>query len=444
MLKNSQTRRIGAVLALILFMVALPISVKLIRERITSPRAADANAALTFSPTATFTDSTMGATVGNAINVPIYVKTDTAVVRGIDLVINYDRQFLKLESVTPVTSASFATFAPVVSTTGAFDGARVVSSATANGVIDFGAVTFNWATDTVTPAFNGTAQLAILSFTPLATTGSNPTVIAFSAAPNVTTDTNIVAENPVRDVVSSPSTQAFKMSVTVTGAAGPTVTPTVIAPSPTSVAPTPTRTPTQVPPTPTRTPTQVPPSPTPIPPTVTPATTQGSLNFRIKLQGIEFISAVRNTAVVRVILRQAGKTDQVFDNVNSTLDSNGFFNGTVANINPGSYDILIKGPAHLQKKMTASPISISSTTPLQDWSGTILMAGDVTGGQDTIPDNTVQLGDITAILGVWTQSSTAVVPATQIFDLDANGSIQLGDVTAALGNWVSSVTRGDQ
>ena len=93
---------------------------------------------------------------------------------------------------------------------------------------------------------------------------------------------------------------------------------------------------------------------------------------------------------------------------------------------------------HLQKKMTATPMNIAASTNTIDWSSVSLTVGDVDN------TNTIELGDLTGVISVWTQSITPVTTQNQKYDLDENGSISLSDITAIISNWTASVVKGDQ
>jgi hypothetical protein len=198
-----------------------------------------------------------------------------------------------------------------------------------------------------------------------------------------------------------------------TSTPGPTSTPTA--------TPTPTRTPT-----PTLTPTNTPTL------TVTP-TPVAQLAFKVKFQGI---NSQKSNKTVRVILKQGGVEKYRFDPVQVSANTSGVYSGTVTNITPGAYDVLIKGWAHLQKKFVG--VTLNSGQNSVDWSSQALIAGDFND------DNIIQMSDITSIISVWTQSETPVTSANQKYDLDDNGLIEMADITAVLSNWIASEVYGDQ
>ncbi len=118
-------------------------------------------------------------------------------------------------------------------------------------------------------------------------------------------------------------------------------------------------------------------------PTASP--TSAALNFKIKFQGV---TSQRPAQTVTVTFRQ-GTTDTL-QTVTVTSDAGGTYSG-LASTTSGTYDILITGPAHLRKKM-ATALSLSPTTPLQDWTAVLLPAGDANH------DNKVDLLDYSALV----------------------------------------------
>ncbi len=112
---------------------------------------------------------------------------------------------------------------------------------------------------------------------------------------------------------------------------------------------------------------------------------------------------------------------------------------TIPNLSAsGTYDILVKVPGSLQKLWTGNTVTVAQTNALtRTATGDVPIWGDLTG------DNTLQLSDLTLVLGAWTQSDTPTTPATQLYDLDENGFISLSDITAIISNWTTSVVNGD-
>jgi len=198
---------------------------------------------------------------------------------------------------------------------------------------------------------------------------------------------------------------------------------------------TPTPTPTsEVTPTPTPTST-ITPTPTPTPTT---APNTASLTFKIKFQLITSQGRKLNKNV-RVILKQ-GETEKYREVIEVSSDQNAVYSGTLVNITPGTYDILIKGWAHLQKKF--QNITLNEGENVVDWSGTPLIVGDTYG--NNLGDNKIQMEDVTAVIANWIQNSTPVTSTNLRYDLDDNGFIQMEDVTAVIANWTEYIRRGEE
>ncbi len=138
----------------------------------------------------------------------------------------------------------------------------------------------------------------------------------------------------------------------------------------------------------------------------------GILNFKIKFQGV---STQKPDKSVTVVLRQG--TIDTPQTVTVTSDTTGMYSATLSGITPGAYDILVKGPAHLRKKMTSSPISISAATPLQDWTTTPLLAGDINN------DNKIDLLDYSLLALKFNPGATQ----TAVEDLNFDGKVDLLD-----------------
>jgi hypothetical protein len=148
---------------------------------------------------------------------------------------------------------------------------------------------------------------------------------------------------------------------------------------------------------------------------------------------------------VTVELVQSGIVRYTCSGVTTTASPTaGVFSGSLGSsqdctaVAAGSYDIFVKGPIHLRRRVTASPLAINPGGNTFNWSATPLLIGDLSGN-----DNRLELIDVTALIGQWTSSRTVVNLQNAPFDVDDNGFIELADVTWVLANWVSSVVTGD-
>lgn len=183
-------------------------------------------------------------------DVPISLSTSGKAIRGVDVIVNFDKTALQLLNITPTGTSAFQTYTPVSSPSGAFDVTRVIANSTQSGQVEFGAVTFDWVNQKVTPAVATDSAIANLRFHPLKT---GQTTVSFVFNPNaLTTDTNIVSDtDPPQELLQSTAQlvnaqiSVVASSPTPTPAATPNPTPT---PSPTaSIKPTATPTPTSTP-----------------------------------------------------------------------------------------------------------------------------------------------------------------------------------------------------
>lgn len=214
----------------------------------------------------------------------------------------------------------------------------------------------------------------------------------------------------------------------------PTITP---KPTPTPT-PTPTLRPTSTPspsPTPTTQPTATP-RPSPIlSPTPTPTLAPGKALLKFILKFWEWLFP-KAEKTVTLVFTQGSQEKYRFENLPIIPQNEGYYLGTVFNLEPGDYDLFLQIPGYLRKKI--SPLSLAVGLNTQDWSQINLLVGDMTG------DNQIKLDDVTAILSVWTRSETPVGEPTKKYDLNGDGLITLADVTAILANWTAPEVKGDE
>ena len=209
----------------------------------------------------------------------------------------------------------------------------------------------------------------------------------------------------------------------------PTATPTTKPSATKTLTPTNTKTPT---PTPTKKPTVTPtpiPTPTPLP---SPLPGKANIDFKVRFQGI---SSQNPGKLVRLILMQGGQENYRFDNLSTTSNSSGVYSGAVADISAGTYDVYVKGPIHLQKKF--ANVSLSSGANSEDWSGTLLKAGDFDG------NNVLNISDIAAQLAEYNSLSVPVNSSNEKFDIDSNGVIDVVDVALILANYTALEVPGE-
>lgn len=116
-------------------------------------------------------------------------------------------------------------------------------------------------------------------------------------------------------------------------------------------------------------------------------TNKGTLNFQLKFQGVN--SSIGGKTA-KVILMQGATQVGSFDNVALAASGN-IYSGSVPNIDGGTYDVYLKGPVHLRKKIPGIVISVAGPP---NWPTTppILLAGDIS------QDNHVDMSDYSLML----------------------------------------------
>jgi parallel beta-helix repeat protein len=184
----------------------------------------------------------------------------------------------------------------------------------------------------------------------------------------------------------------------------PTLTPSV---SPTA-SPTPTPTPT-----PLLTPTQA--------PTQSPNT--ANLSFQIKFQGI---NQQRPDKTVKITLKKDDTPIAVYENIGVSSDQDGIYSGRLMNIQPDTYDIYIKGWAHLQKKF--ENITLIEGENDQNFSDTLLLAGDI----DNARDNRVNAVDLGIVIDHYFPDTPTDSPA----DLNLDGKVNAIDIGLIIENYL--------
>ncbi len=150
-------------------------------------------------------------------------------------------------------------------------------------------------------------------------------------------------------------------------------------------------------------------SPTALPtPTPTPEPGKAHLTLKVKFQGI---NQQRPAKIVKVLLKQGDQEKYSFASLEVSSDQNGVYSGTVTNIEPGTYDLFIKGWTHLQKKFAGVVFNQGENT--QDWSGGELLTGDATG------DDKINIQDFRILVEDYLKSESLAD-----FNLDGKVNIQ--------------------
>ena len=244
----------------------------------------------------------------------------------------------------------------------------------------------------------------------------------------------------------SGSITVVKSSPTSTPISTPTATPTASPtpiPSPTPInTPTATLTPASTPTSiPTSTPTPIPtltstPTPTTVPTaTSTPVPGKANLTFIIKFQGVGQDGTPNRTA--KATLKQNDQVVATNDNIDVTNlnDGTGRYQGTMTDIEPGIYDILIKGGIHLTRKFAGIQINTGENTA--NWSETSLLIGDFDN------NNILNIIDFAFILQQYTDLSVPITEENQRFDVNLDNQINIIDIALVLQNYTDLEVRGD-
>lgn len=154
---------------------------------------------------------------------------------------------------------------------------------------------------------------------------------------------------------------------------------------------------------------------------------QGSLIFNLKFQGVTASLTGRS---VNLTLQQGTVVKYTFNTVALTA-TNGVYAATIPNIDAGTYDVYLKGPASLRKKVAGVVIAFSTNTT--NWPATppTLLAGDIT------QDNKVDLLDYSQLVLKFDPGTTQLA---QVEDLNFDSKVDLLDYSLLVLNFNPGVT----
>lgn len=160
-----------------------------------------------------------------------------------------------------------------------------------------------------------------------------------------------------------------------------------------------------------------------------------SLSFKTALQGISGRRGpdqVVNMALTPVV----DSPTSVAHDVTVVSDGAGTYFGSFgSNLTPGTYDILIKGPAHLRKRFTNYYLAPGDN--FVDLSSVPLLAGDFDNNND------INILDIGEILGQYTALSVPATPVNTLYDVNKDGTIDITDIGLVLSNYTALSNPGD-
>lgn len=149
-----------------------------------------------------------------------------------------------------------------------------------------------------------------------------------------------------------------------------------------------------------------------------------NLTFKIKFQGI---NQQRPDKTVRVILKQGDQEKYRFDAIGVKSDGNGVYDNSstkIMNITPDTYNVFIKGPAHLQKKF--GNVTLNAGENSQDWSATTLKTGDA------VANNKVDIYDYNRVVEHFGPKMPA---AGSPADFDSDNDVDIFDYNFLVGNF---------
>lgn len=151
----------------------------------------------------------------------------------------------------------------------------------------------------------------------------------------------------------------------------------------------------------------------------TSTTNKGDLDFQLKFQGVN--SAASGKAV-DVTLMQGNTQTGSFSNVALTVSGN-IYSGSIPNLDGGTYDVYIKGPVHLRKKIPGIIVSVAGT---QNWPATpILFVGDIS------QDNHVDTSDYSRML----LKFNPMITQNTIEDINFDNKVDITDYSLMLLNF---------
>ncbi len=185
------------VIPLFLILVGLFANLSLLGQRQTTEKQAAGESASLELP------SSLKVNVGDEFNLPVMVNTGGETIAAAGVILEFDKEKLKLIDITPKPeNSSLMTYIPT-DTKGVFKNQEVLAQANQEGKLKFGAVAFDWQSNSKTTGFNGILgpanPLVLLRFK---TVNTGSVAVNFNFTPNLTTDSNLVRESDAADILS--------------------------------------------------------------------------------------------------------------------------------------------------------------------------------------------------------------------------------------------------
>lgn len=138
---------------------------------------------------------------------------------------------------------------------------------------------------------------------------------------------------------------------------------------------------------------------------------------------------------VRVIFRIEDEELHVYNNVWTKSDNKGVYKGTITDIRPGLFEVLLKGEGYLQQKH--ENVTISRGGNRYYWNDAELIPGDFDS------DNILNAKDIAELLSLFSHDPNIEVENKEIFDVNMDGKIDIEDIKIVLANYNDLIIEGD-
>jgi len=168
-----------------------------------------------------------------------------------------------------------------------------------------------------------------------------------------------------------------------------------------------------------------------------------SLSFGFKMQGVTGVCTDRDTTLS--LVSPSGKYDY---ELVVTSDSLGVFksvDGSVLLVGlpvSGSYDVLVKSPGYLRKKLGTLDLVAGVNSAPSSWNDIFMRAGDFDSpGTDGF--NILNISDIGKMLSVYDALEVPVTAANRIYDINCDDIISIMDISVVLSNYTALTVTDD-
>jgi len=267
-------------------------------------------------------------------DLPFMINTDGRKVIGLDVVVKFDQQYLRLIDIIPRSQqTSLKTYLPVADS-GDFDKQKVLSEAADSGRISFGAVSFSWQDEqNLSPTVTTSpVVVALLRFKALDLNEQTSTSINFDFEPGSTTDSNMVSEEN-DDILS----QVINLDQLI-----------------------------------------IEPKSIPVDP--------AEFSLKFKLQSI---NQKRMDKTINLVFKKNGQVIKQKADLAVSADEDGVYNSQIISLDPGIYDVYVKPWAHLGRKFAR--VELIEGKNEKDWTHKEFLAGDVN------EDNLINIQDFSLL-----------------------------------------------